>query len=88
MTLYCYNLYHLSSQVPQTCFGEEYLNVMVCKEGLIVDPEYLRLKLLPTLPHYWLNDLSIVLKKDEGNVPKKFMLGYTTNNNDEGMFLK
>ncbi|XP_028396275.1 vitellogenin-2-like [Dendronephthya gigantea] len=69
--------------VPQKCLGEQYLNVMLCKRGYIVDPEYLRLKLLPTLPYYWLNTWDVVIKKDTENVPKKLIIGYTTNTNDE-----
>lgn len=57
---------------------------MLCKQGRIVDAEYLRLKRLTTFPFYWLDQLDIRLKNDEANVPTEFTASYDITTDNDG----
>ena len=58
---------------------------MLCRQGRIVDPEYLRLKRVPTFPYYWFNKWDLRLKNDEANTPTKFTASYVITTNTDGM---
>ncbi|CAB3998740.1 vitellogenin B [Paramuricea clavata] len=72
--------------VPQTCYGKDYLTLWLCVQGRIADPEYLRLKRITTFPYYWLNQLDLRLKNDDENTPTKFMASYTTTTNTDAVY--
>ena len=73
--------------VPQTCYGKDYLTLTLCKQGRIVDPEYLRLKRVPAFPYYWLNQWDFRLKNDEVNTPTKFMANYEITTNTDAIYV-
>ena len=58
---------------------------MLCKQGRIVDAEYLRLKRLQTFPFFWMNQWDIRIKTDEVNPATKFTATYNIMQNTDSM---